>query len=264
MNSESMSAKQTLSHHLSDYLILIDNLLDSISLKKDNGREVMRKIIRKDDLMHDAVQKLVEHQQFQQKIIDVQREIAELDSSIVSFTSHLGGLEQRIHDAVTDEKTLKNLDGIITKQPFTVHDVTVFAERLAKMSFAPADYDAKMGMATRFPPNPTDLDMMKSKLHMSLEELLEEGKKVQQEKTEMFQKEGAGVVPSFAEIEDLVGEQPPAEWQPVIEESVGVKRPVKKKAPLLSLHLDSSEDSDSGSDNSVDDFGDAVSGDDFQ
>ena len=50
------------------------------------------------------------------KILETRQQIAALDDNLVAFAKELGDLEETLHAKATDEKTLKNLDGIITKR----------------------------------------------------------------------------------------------------------------------------------------------------
>lgn len=281
MNVErKMSAKQLLSHHLSDYLILTDKLLVTLlNFQNDQsggavGREVMDKILRKDSLIQDAVTKLVEHQQFQQKIIGVQQEIGELDAKIISFARQLGDLEQKIHDVVTDEKTLKNLDGIITKQSFGVRDVTIFAEKLATMSFAPADYMEKKGMsATHQPPQTVESHMGVSMLHCSVEELLKvkaQNEEIdawlrQKEETDRLDNDASVIVPpSFEQMSDVDETTKPEGWGPTFATSTKVAgASLRKGETLLSLDL-GGDSSSSGSEDDEQEDNNNFSDDDFR
>jgi septal ring factor EnvC (AmiA/AmiB activator) len=59
---------------------------------------------------------VVEQQALQQSIASLRRQIAEIDALVSDFASQLGSIEQHLHDAVNDQRTLKNIDGIATKQ----------------------------------------------------------------------------------------------------------------------------------------------------
>jgi len=174
-----VSAHQQVSIHLSEYARSVDGLLSAVanvSAPRRPHNEVehlMGALIRKDEMLQESVNKLINQVNFQLQIKAMKEEIKSLDSQIIGFAEHLGQLEQTLHDAVTDERTLKNIDGHITKQSFSVHDVTVLAEKLGQRSFAPVIYQEKTGMAERIrPPNPIEREMGHSLLHLSLEELL--------------------------------------------------------------------------------------------
>jgi len=174
-------------------------------------------------LLQDAVDKLVAHQKFQKKIQQLRAEIASTDIAIIDFASKLGQLEQKLHEATTDRKTLKDLDGIITKQDFTVDEVMVFAERLGLMSFAPSDYLEQKGMSPQKPPAPQEDTISTSINHLQLPDLL---KLVEAEELERKKKQESEKKADEMEIDSLAGKdvekkdgkvadfKPPPGWKP--------------------------------------------------
>lgn len=215
----------------------------------------MSMLIRKDELLQESVNKLVEQVRFQLKLKALKEEIQGLDSQIIGFAQHLGDLEQRLHDAVVDERTLRNIDGQVTKQACSVHDVTVLAEKLGQRSFAPVIYQEKTGMAERIrPPNPIDREMGRSLLHLSLNELLgvaelhktnyaRDSSALQaagQAGGMLEEKSQSAELPSFSQISH---EEAKVE---VWDHTPAVAMARKGKTPFFSLELNPEEESDEG------------------
>lgn len=259
-----VSAHQQVSIHLADYARFADQLLNALATMSAPRRShnevdlVMNGLIRKDELLQESVNKLIDQVNFQLKLKAMKEEIKALDSQIIGFAEHLGQLEQTMHDAVTDERTLKNIDGHITKQSFSVHDVTVLAERLGQRSFAPVIYQEKTGMSERIrPPNPIEREMGHSLLHLSLDELLkvaEINKKIDRDVGNALQAAGeaGGLledknVSQSAELPSFSQMTPREETKMDVWDhtpALGLGR--KGKVPLLSLELnpDAPDDSD--------------------
>jgi hypothetical protein len=114
------------------------------------------------------------HQEAEAKIAAVRGEIERLDKAIVSFAQDLGSIEQKLHEAVHDPNTLRNVDGIATNraqtarcparaphsraptracaESFNVEELMVLAETLGMHSTAPYDFDEPSGMAKTYNP----------------------------------------------------------------------------------------------------------------
>jgi len=56
------------------------------------------------------------HQQTEARIASLQSEIKQMDEKIAAFAGRLRHLEQDLHDAVSDETLLKNVDGIANQR----------------------------------------------------------------------------------------------------------------------------------------------------
>lgn len=273
---EEMSAKQLLKSHLDDYVVILDHLVAGFSraqTKRVDFEDIINRLVEKDRYIQCEVEKLIAHQAFQARITEVQKEINQLDGTIVGFGARLAQLEQRLHEGVNDERTLKNLDGAITKQPFGIDEVCIFAEKLACMSFAPADYLERKGMNTmRYQrPHPDEEAIRASSLRHSIDDLLEfarqnkEAVKKETEDSKAATAAAIGEVPrslSFggdvkfdadAPINTLV---PPEGWQPTKLRGPVVARQESEPGPALELDLnpDLSSDEDDFEDIHDDDF----------
>eukprot|EP00466_Bigelowiella_natans_P014602 jgi/Bigna1/126955/aug1.3_g1663 len=124
-----MSLRQLLTIHLDELQIVVDDLLRSIS-DFDNEAAVERvcakaeTLVQKDESLHKAVKKLIEHHRLQNEIDQLNDEIEVEDTKIISFTRKLASLEQNLHDATVEEKDrrMANFDGISQKQIFTANE----------------------------------------------------------------------------------------------------------------------------------------------
>lgn len=264
-----MSAKQLLNSHLDDYVVLLEHLLTGFSRHLNGNNDyqsIIKRLVDKDRYIQESLEQLIAHQAFQARITSVKNEIKQLDSTIVSFGHQLAELEQRLYEGVSDERTLKNLDGVITKQPFSLDEVLVFAEKLACMSFGPADYREWKGMnPMRYHrPHPDDNAIAKSALQYGLDDLVEfarQNKAAENAEPVDSDKQGAQESLSLsaenttfdpnAPVNAIV---PPKDWKaPVRKRPAAVA--VSKVAEGLELDLNpdlsSDEDDDFGD---VDDF----------
>eukprot|EP01083_Nonionella_stella_P053743 142047_1 len=173
------SVKQTISVHLDDYVILVHYLLRTLGSSGEGEGEVtyqkaLDQLLQKDTFLQEAVNQLAVHQRRQKQIESVKGEIAELDATIVEFAGKLSEMEQVLYEATTDHKTLKNLDGIVTKQSFPTETLLKYSEKLALMSVAPASFQPGQGLSLAHPPIVSESLMGASRLHRSVEELLVE------------------------------------------------------------------------------------------
>jgi len=175
--TRTMSLRQLLTIHLDELQIVVDDLLRSIS-DFDNEAAVERvcakaeTLVQKDESLHKAVKKLIEHHRLQNEIDQLNDEIEVEDTKIISFTRKLASLEQNLHDATVEEKDrrMANFDGISQKQIFTANEVLVFAERLGQLSSQ--GYQESEGYkGFRRGPAP-GAEMTKSKLRLSLDAML--------------------------------------------------------------------------------------------
>jgi len=152
------------------------------------------------------------------KIADLRAEIASTDMAIIEFATKLGQLEQKLHDATTDRKTLKDLDGIVTKQSFTVDEVMIFAERLGLMSFAPSDYLEQKGMSPQKPPAPQEDTISTCINHLHISELLKLAEAEELESKNKQENKDAMDIDGKNESEKKEGQvesfKPPPGWKP--------------------------------------------------
>lgn len=129
-------------------------------------------LLAKDRLLQAAVDKLISQQRFQRRLAQLADAVSRADQHIVDFATRLGRREQTLHDAVHRHSAPESTLGSVTPQPFSVDEVSTFAERLATMSFAPADYIERKGLAAHKPPAPLESSMSASFLNLSIDELL--------------------------------------------------------------------------------------------
>jgi len=169
-----MSVRDQLRVHLEDFAVLVFSLLECASSPdlRIKMPTLMDKLLHKNILLQHAVSTLLVHQEFQRKIYQMQKELSELDTKIIHFTNQLGALEQTLNDAIVDEKISKSVDGVITQQRFSVHEVAAFAEKLGLMSVAPADFIERNGISPCRPPAPLEDLIGQSRLHLPLHGLL--------------------------------------------------------------------------------------------
>lgn len=260
-----MSAKQLLNSHLDDYVVLLEHLLTGFSRHSNGNNDfkgIIKRLVDKDTYIQESLEQLIAHQAFQARISAVQNEIKQLDGTIVSFGHQLAELEQRLYEGVSDERTLKNLDGVITKQPFSLDEVLVFAEKLACMSFAPADYLERKGMnPMRYHrPHPDDNAIVESALRYSLDDLVEfarQNKAAENAVPEAESKEESlslsAANTTFDPDAPVNAIVPPKDWKaPVRNRPAAVVNQVSEGLELdLNPDLSSDEDDDFGD---VDDF----------
>lgn len=201
-----MSCHALLSLHLDDYVALVTQLFESfdpavsgasahaaVSVASPSSSvgaaaaitaaqahvstdAVMARIVRKDQLLQEAVARLLRHQELEKALRAKWLEASRLDAQLVDFCSRLGQLEQNLLDASSDPPGLvRGLGGAhVERQRFRARDVTVFAERLARMSFAPADHlerKAVLHESVTRPPAPLEKLMAGSLLHLTPDEL---------------------------------------------------------------------------------------------
>mmetsp|Transcript_26711 Transcript_26711/g.47325 ORF Transcript_26711/g.47325 Transcript_26711/m.47325 type:complete len:303 (-) Transcript_26711:53-961(-) len=174
---KTMSLRYMLTVHLNDYQQLIEDMLSSVAEfeGKNAAAEVCKKaesILAKDMTLQETVQNLIKHKRLQNEISRLKEQIRQEDDKIINFTTKLASLEQKLHDAATEEKRMVDLDGNSRKQNFSAYDVLVFAERLGQLSAQ--GYQETYGY-TGFhrPPAPQPKEMQVSKLRLSLDQLIE-------------------------------------------------------------------------------------------
>lgn len=222
-----MSCHAVLAAHLDDYVTLVEQLFESFDPAVSGANAltphssshaaataaaaaaaaataatstdtIMTRLIRKDQLLQEAVAKLLAHQALHRSLREKWRKLAELDHELVGFCSKLGQLEHALMECSSAEPGLvKGLGGAsLTSQPVRAVDVTLFAERLARMSFAPADHlerKAVLHDSVTRPPAPLEKLMAGSMLHLTAEEMqkLVEAEEQAQKEAEAAKKRGA-------------------------------------------------------------------------
>ena len=134
------------------------------------------------------------HQQTEARIASLQSEIKQMDEKIAAFAGRLRHLEQDLHDAVSDETLLKNVDGIANKrmcascsdlsvthvaaqselltrtaESFSIQEVLSLAQKIGRTSVAPLVYSESTGLTTSRPPAPMQDELERSRLHLSVD-----------------------------------------------------------------------------------------------
>lgn len=102
--------------------------------------------------------------------------IYEADARILGFCKKLGELQEALYDSLAkpySDHPSRNLSGKVDKQKFSVHQVTVMAERLGLMS-APPDYAEREGLVLLKPPAPQEELLSASILHKPLDLIIQE------------------------------------------------------------------------------------------
>jgi len=169
-----MSTKQALTDHLYDTVQLFGQLLKSLdgSHTDKTTQQILVELVEKEDVMQQIAIRLERQQQVQQSISLLRELIQDADTRIMNLARSLGDMEQRLNDAQHDRKALTNVEGVVTKQSFSVSDLTVLAERLAMMSFSPADFLERKGVSLSKPPAPLEAAESVSRLHIPLADLV--------------------------------------------------------------------------------------------
>ena len=201
-----MSCHALLSLHLDDYVSLVQSLFDSLDPAQAQSAAAttagshaaaalatpvtaaasgagssdlwMRKLLRKDALLQESVEKLLAHQRLQRRLQAQYAELAELDSRIISFCSRLASIEGRLLAVSTDDSKLgalpSSLAGPVSSHAFSLRSLLLMSENLARMSMPPSDHIEKKTTINEHvcrPPAPLEKYMAHSLLRLDIEEL---------------------------------------------------------------------------------------------
>jgi hypothetical protein len=167
---------------IKEYIALIDNVinsLDSSILLQSHGQKphkTLQLLLEEEVKLQAVVDKLIINQTLQHEIRSVQTQIANADQEILKFATELGNFEQSLYENANTrhQDKVTNLQGKLTQNKFTIHELLVLAEKLGLMSFAPADFLERKGKTTNVkPPAPLEQIMPAAKLNLSVQELLQ-------------------------------------------------------------------------------------------
>ena len=204
-----MSFGSSLLSHLSDYLVLIDGLFESLGSSYAGSGATLTicdKIIRKEELMQIDVDQIIQQQQQQRQLQQLQQQITNIDTTIIQFACKLQTFEQQLHQQTTGIKhqryttsanslSLSLSSSLTSPSPSpslspsapssSVRSICLLSEKVGLMSFAPADFIERKGLVLSRPPAPLEAQMGNSILHTSIQQLIQMAKQQKMQQNEM-------------------------------------------------------------------------------
>ena len=262
-----MSHADLLRVHLDDLSVLVHALLDAVgSAGAEAALSVLNRVIAKQRAIDEVTDSLCAHQQRQQRIGAVQRDIAQLDARLIHFASSLAAQQLALSSLLTPPNTHSSSPLPARLRPVSVQSLMSYAQRLSAVSFAPSDVTERKGVSNARPPAPLETEMAASVLQLSPDEMSAwmEARRSEEtgasDKIEMAEeRKEAPPIPTVAEVES-------ARASAAASASGGAERKVAaaatsvRRAPpaaqaaasLLDLDLNPDDESDDGDDDSDD------------
>jgi hypothetical protein len=152
-----------------------DSSSSSSSSSSASLESIIAEITAQDKSLQEAVDMLIENYRLQQKRKELEEEIRKVDTQIIQFGKNLSRFEWEFYRELSGPSSThaRRWDGSValSKQRFSVKEVTVLAERLAVTS-APPEFVEQAGLGLVKPPAPQEELMSTSSLYLSVAELL--------------------------------------------------------------------------------------------
>ena len=168
-----MSHADVLRVHLDDMAVLVHALVDAVgSTAPEAALSVLERVMAKQRAIDDVTKALAAHQQRQQRIEAVKRDIQQLDDQLIHFATQLSTQQLALSALLTPTPTHSSTPLPSRLRPMSVESLVSYAQRLSAVSFAPSDVTERKGVSSARPPAPLETEMAASVLQLSADEMV--------------------------------------------------------------------------------------------
>ena len=167
-----MSHAELLRVHLDDMSVLVHTLVDAVgSAGAEASLSVLDRVIAKQRAIDEVAGSLCLHQQRQQRIEAVKRDIQQLDQQLIQFASTLSAQQLALSSLLAPTNSHSSSPLPSRLRPMSVASLVSYAQRLSAVSFAPSDVTERKGVSNARPPAPLETEMAASVLQLTPDEM---------------------------------------------------------------------------------------------